>query len=243
MKTEILGVPIDAIAPAEAVEILLRYLKDENNHIVITPNPEMVMAAQNDKDFMNILNKAELVIPDGIGIVIASKLNKVKIKERVTGCDLTQALFDRIKDSDYKVYLFGGKPGVCQLAAKKLEAKYKGLKIVGYHSGYFDVKEEKIIISEIQRLKPDILLVGLGFPKQEKWIYANKNKLPVKISIGVGGSIDVFAGTVKRAPEIYQKLGLEWFYRLMKQPSRIGRMLQLPVFIVTVFKSKLFNEK
>ncbi len=236
MKSSILGVMFDNYGNAETLEILKGYLKEDKNHIIITANPEMVMAAKNDSEFNTIMNDADLVLPDGIGIVIASRLLKKGINERVPGCDTVQALFEKTSAT---VYLLGGKPGVCELAKENIESKYKNIKVIGLNDGYFDNEKEILITEEIKRLKPDILLVGLGFPKQEKWIYKNKD-LPVKISIGVGGTLDVLAGVVKRAPICFQKLGLEWFYRLIKQPSRIGRMSILPIFMLNVI---LFNNK
>lgn len=240
MKTEVLGVGIDTYTYEEALNKALSFVNEEEkkNRIIITPNPEMIMRCQTDEEFKSILEKADLVIPDGIGVVLASKLNQIKIKERVAGCDLIYSLFEKVKFKGNRVYILGAGKGVAEKAKGNMENKFPGLKIVGFHDGYFDEDEELKIINEIKALKPDILLVGLGFPKQEKWIYKNKS-LPVHLSIACGGSIDVMAGTVKRAPVVFQKLGLEWFYRLLKQPSRFFRMLVLPWFMVVVVLGKL----
>ena len=136
----------------------------------------------------------------------------------------------------HTVYFFGGAPGVAQKAAEMMEIKYPGLKIVGVHNGYFDEKEERKIIADIKRVQPSLLLVGLGSPKQEKWIYNNLRLTGAKVAIGIGGSFDVMSGNLKRAPKIFCKLGLEWFYRLITQPTRFKRMLKLPKFVVTVLK-------
>ena len=239
MKTEILNVPFDVVTRREALNIALDLLQQEKNHMIFTPNPEIVMEANEDAKFMEILKCADLLIPDGIGIVIASKLNKVKLKERVAGCDLVFSLLKKIKDTDHTVYILGGKESIAKIAKKNMETKYKGLKIVGTHNGYFDSNEEKEIIKEIERLKPSILLVGMSAPKQEKWIYKYKDELSVRLSIGVGGSIDVMAGSVKRAPVIYQKLCLEWLYRAIKEPSRSKRLLRIPIFVMEVLKNRL----
>ena len=211
---------------------------EKGQHIVCTPNPEMVMEAQNDDKLMNILKSADLVVPDGIGVVWASKYSEKKLTERVAGYDLVQKLFDEIKDTEHTVYFFGGAPGVSLAAARKMEQKYPHLKIVGGHNGYFDEKEEKRILNDIKKLSPSILLVGLGSPKQEKWIYENIRLTNVKVAIGVGGSFDVMSGKIKRAPDIFCKMGLEWFYRLITQPSRIVRMMRLPKFALTVLKNR-----
>jgi N-acetylglucosaminyldiphosphoundecaprenol N-acetyl-beta-D-mannosaminyltransferase len=234
MKVDILGVKIDDLTMNKAVDKVIQYVKSDKKYKIYTPNPEFVMMANEDEEFKDILNKGDLVIPDGIGIVIASKIMKKSITQRVAGYDLTQEVFKRIKGTNKTVYFFGASKGVAQQAADKMKEIHKDLNIIGVHDGYFDETEEKKIIESINSLKPDILLVGLGALKQEKWIEQNINNLNVKVAIGVGGSFDGMAGIVKRAPKIYQKLGLEWFYRLMKQPSRIKRMIKLPMFLIKV---------
>lgn len=236
--THVLGVPFDTFTMKEAVERVMEFLSDGGQHIICTPNPEIVMEAQTDKQLMEILKASDLVIPDGIGVVWASKYSEIKIKERVPGFDLTQNVFEKIKDTDYKVYFFGGAPGIAITAAKKMMNKYKGLNIVGTRNGYFNKDDEKQIIEEIKKSGADILLVGLGAPKQEKWIYDHITFTGAKVCIGVGGSFDVMSGNVKRAPKIFCKLGLEWFYRLITQPTRIKRMMRLPKFAIKVLKEK-----
>ncbi|NLK36952.1 MAG: WecB/TagA/CpsF family glycosyltransferase [Epulopiscium sp.] len=238
--TQVLKVPFDVVTMSEAVERALKFLEDGRSHIICTPNPEIVMEAQTDKELLQILRAADMVIPDGIGVVWASRYSQYPLKERVAGYDLVQKLFSQIKDTEYTVYFLGGAPGVANTAAKRMMKQYPGLKIVGVHNGYFDAKEEKKIIYEIKKLAPSILLVGLGAPKQEKWIYENMRLIGAKVCIGVGGSFDVMAGTVKRAPAIFQKFGLEWFYRLISQPSRFFRMMRLPKFVLKVLKSRFF---
>jgi len=239
-KCKILGVNFDNVTKEQALNKLLFFLKNNKTNMVFTANPEFVMAAQKDKQFLDILNKGQLVVADGIGIVIASKLFfDVKIKERVAGYDLVQSLFDKIKNTGEKVYFLGGTESSVQKAKKEMEKKYNGINIVGVHNGYFDEKEERIIIEQIKSLKADIVLVGIGFPKQEKWIYNHKDEIGAKIYIGVGGSFDVMSGNVKRAPKFFINCGLEWFYRLITQPTRFIRMLQLPLFMIFVLKSKI----
>lgn len=236
--THVLGVPFDAVTMEEAVVKAKKLLKEEGQHIICTPNPEIVMEAQKDKELMNILHEADMVVPDGIGVVWASKYSEIRLTERVAGFDLTQNLMADLAATDETFYFFGGAPGVASAAARKMMKKYPGLKVVGVHNGYFDEKEEKRIIQDIKTKAPSILLVGLGAPKQEKWIYDNLRLIDAKIAIGVGGSFDVMAGNVKRAPKIFQKLGLEWFHRLITQPTRWKRMMRLPKFALTVLKTK-----
>jgi len=232
MKTEILGVKIDAVTKQEALDKLLGFLEGDINHTVFTPNPEFVLEAGKDGEFKNILNKGDLVVPDGVGLIIASRFAGTRLKERVTGCDLVFSLFDAVKDAGRTVYFFGGKPGVAERAKSNMEERYPGLSIVGCSDGYCDKKRERAVIREIQALKPDILLVFNSFPNQEKWIYEHRNRLPVKITAGLGGSVDIMAGTVRRAPALMRRLGLEWFWRLLCQPSRIKRMYKLPWFLI-----------
>jgi N-acetylglucosaminyldiphosphoundecaprenol N-acetyl-beta-D-mannosaminyltransferase len=236
--THVLGVPFDAVTMEEAVARAKKLLTEEGQHIICTPNPEIVMEAQNDKVLMDILHEADLVVPDGIGVVWASKYSEIRLTERVAGFDLKQNLMADLAATDHTFYFFGGAPGVANTAARKMMKKYPGLKVVGVHNGYFDEKEEKRIIQDIKEKSPSILLVGLGAPKQEKWIYDNLRLIGAKAAIGVGGSFDVMAGNVKRAPKIFQKLGLEWFHRLITQPTRWRRMMRLPKFALTILKTK-----
>lgn len=239
----ILGVPINNVNLNEALGLVLLYLEGNEKKVIFTPNPEFVINALEDKGFMDILNKSNLNIPDGIGIVIGGKILGYNIKERVAGFDLVQAVFNKIKYTDKTVYFLGSSKENIDLAKQMMEQKHKGLKIVGTHHGYFNDEQVNIIIEEINSLKPDLLLVGLGSPAQEKWIYNNLDKVDAKVFIGVGGSFDVMSGNVKRAPKIFIKLNLEWFYRLITQPTRFKRMLKLPLFLIKVFMYKIKGDK
>lgn len=239
----ILGVPFNNMSPVETVELLNVYLNGDTKAAVYTPNPEMVMTALKDPEFMEVLNTSAVNIPDGIGIVYASRFTENRIEERVPGCDTVLALFDKMRNTKKTAYFFGGAPGVAEKAKEEMEKRFKGLTVVGTADGYFDEEKEQLIIADINEKKPDLLLVGIGFPKQEKWIAKHLDGLDVKVAIGVGGSLDVFSGTVKRAPKAFIKLNLEWFYRLLCQPSRIGRMMQLPAFMVEVIKDRYFKHK
>lgn len=232
MRTDILGVKVDNNTINEAVEMAIDAVDKGSKFVIFTPNPEIVMKAYEDSSFKKILNSADIVTPDGIGIVYASKILKGFVKERAAGFDICCGIIDRLNSRGGSVYLLGGKPGVAEQAGEKLKESYKNLIIAGTHDGYFNNDLE--IICEINEKSPDLVLVCLGFPKQEKWIYDNRDKLNAKVMIGAGGSIDVIAGNVKRAPDIFIKLGLEWFYRLVSDPKRIGRMVKLPVFMIKV---------
>lgn len=240
MKVRVLDVGISFVNQWEALETLMKFLKEDKNHTVFTPNPEIVMSATKDSELKRILNEGDLVVPDGIGIVWASRYSEKKLSERVAGYDLVQALFNKIKNKKHTVYFLGGKPGIAQEAKRVMERTHKNLKIIGVSDGYFDSKKEQAIIGEIKQLKPDILLVGLGVPRQEKWIDKHKD-LPVKISIGVGGSFDGMAGSFRRAPKFFIEHNIEWLYRLAKQPTRIRRQIKLPLFVIKVLLGRRKN--
>lgn len=232
MKTNILGVLFDNNTVSKTVNEALEKIKNSEKFVIYTPNPEIVMRAKDDEAYMEVVNSADVVTPDGIGIVYASKILKGHIKKRAAGFDIVCGILKELAQRNGSVYLLGGKPGVAEKASLNILEKYEGINVSGTHDGYFNNDLE--IICEINEKSPDLILVCLGAPKQEIWIHDNKEKLNAKVMIGAGGSIDVFAGDVKRAPDIFIKFGLEWFYRLICQPSRIGRMMKLPLFLLTV---------
>lgn len=232
-KLNILGVGVDIFDMTGAVQFLTDALSKDGMTKVYTPNSEILLHAYKNEDYADVLNRAELVTADGIGVVYASKILGSSLPERVSGFDLANELLAVSAPLNKSVYLFGSKPGVAEAAAEKITTLYPGIKIAGVADGYFDAEKEKEIINDIDEKSPDILFVCLGFPKQECWIDAHSD-LNVKIAMGLGGSLDVFAGTVKRAPKFFRKFGIEWLYRLIKQPSRFIRMLALPKFGFTV---------
>lgn len=237
MKTTILGVNIGTYSFSETLEICKGYLKENKPRMIFTPNPEVIIKAFENPRFMKIINSGDLVIPDGIGIVLASKLYKTKIEERVTGYDLSLALLNYIKDTDFTVYFFGSTANVAERAKAKMETQFKGLQVVGYHDGIdFKVKTPEII-NDINQKKPDMVFVGLGMINQETWIYENSSQLNTKLLIGFGGVLDHFAGDIKRASIIYRKLGLEWLYRQVTL-KRKNRQKALNKFVIEVLKEK-----
>lgn len=240
-KVNILGVKVDKVTVAEAAEKICGMLSENKPHKIFTPNSEIIMLAYKDSEFCGILNDADMLTADGIGVVYASKILKNPISERAAGYDIACSVVEKISKSGHRLFLFGGKPGVAEKAKENLEKKYPSLNIVGTRNGYFTPEEEPEIINEINAAKPDLVFVCLGAPAQEKWISRNCDKLSAKVFMGIGGSLDVFAGTAERAPDFWCNAGLEWLYRLLKQPSRIGRMTALPKFGITVLlKGKKF---
>ena len=245
-KISILGVNVDKITLKDAEERVKSFLNSNTTNTIYTPNTEIVMEARNNQELKSLLNKGDLVIPDGIGLVYASKIKKKPLLERVAGSDLSMRILDIANDEGHSIFILGGKPGVAQIATENIKKKYPNIDIAGYHHGYFkgthighrNHEEENEVINIINKAKPDIVFVGLGAPKQEQWIDENKEKLNCKVIIGNGGTVDIIAGTVKRAPEVYQRLGLEWLYRLLKDPRRIKRQIVLPKFVLIVLFSK-----
>ncbi|QSZ27646.1 WecB/TagA/CpsF family glycosyltransferase [Aceticella autotrophica] len=237
-RFNIFGVPIDKVTMKDAVKRTEDFLKEDRLHIVATPNAEIIMMAQKDEEYKDILNKTDLNVPDGSGVVFASKVYKEELPERVAGFDLMMELLRIADKKEQKIYLLGAAPDVIKKTYENLKKKYPGINIVGIHDGYFKDFQEEGIIKEINSKNPDIIFVALGAPKQEKWIFKNRNILNARLAIGVGGSFDVLAGKVKRAPEIYRKLGMEWLYRLKKEPWRYKRMMVLPKFAVKVLFSR-----
>jgi len=233
-KVNILGVNIDKVTISEATDEICKMLKEDGNHSVFTPNSEIVYLAYKDKSFTNLLNSADMLTADGIGVVYASKILKNPISQRAGGFDIACNVIERIAESGEKLFLFGGKPGVAELAKENLLKKYPFLHIVGTRNGYFKQDETPEIIEEINNSEADLVFVCLGAPAQEKWIFTNKDKLNCHVMMGIGGSLDVFAGVTERAPIKWQKLGLEWLYRLKKEPKRFFRMMALPKFALTV---------
>ena len=242
-KSNILGVNVDKVTYDEAVGRIMKMLNESGNHMVFTPNSEIILMAYKDENFCGILNSADLLTADGIGVVYASKILGNSVPERVAGFDVACGVIDEISKSGHRLYLFGGKPGVAEQAAQNLKEEYPLINIVGMRDGYFSPEDTDSIIDDINISGADLVFVCLGAPKQENWIFENHAKLNCHVMMGVGGTLDVLAGTAERAPEIWCDLGFEWLYRLIKQPSRIFRMMALPKFAFTVlFKGKRYRE-
>lgn len=228
----ILGVNFPRINVNDTLSIIEERIKREITELfhVITVNPEIVLNYKKDENLKKIIDEAGLITADGVGIIMASKWKRDPLPERVTGCDVLIKLLEKGNDRKWSFYLFGAAEEVSEKAYECITKDYPNVNIVGRHNGFYNKEEEKEIIKNIEQLKPDILVVALGAPRAEKWIYDNKNMLGAKVAIGVGGSLDIISGTVKRAPKVWQKMNLEWLYRLIKQPWRWKRQLVLPVF-------------
>lgn len=239
-RIEILGVQVDAVTMAQAVERVADLIAaGKKPSLVATANAEMLLRATHDDELKAILNAANLVVPDGAGTVWAARHLGKHMPERVAGADLVQELMKLAPARAWRFFLFGSAPGIADKAKAKAETLYPGIKIVGTRNGYFKPADEPEIIAQIKAARPDVLLAALGVPKQEKWLAAHMSELNVPVSIGVGGTFDVMAGVVKRAPLWMQRARLEWLFRAMLQPSRAGRLLALPKFVLKVHKQKI----
>ena len=226
-----MGVGFDDLTLDEAAGAAAGMIEEGGFHYVVTPNPELVDRARREEPFRQALNGADLVLPDGIGVVYAAKLLGRPLKGRCPGIDFAGKLMERMAKTGLRLYLLGAKPGVAETAAARLEAKYPGLIICGTHDGYF--KEDAPVVEAVRAAEADVVFVCLGAPKQEYWMVKNGPATGARLMAGLGGSLDVFAGVVERAPESWQRLGLEWLYRLTKEPKRIGRMARLPLFLLS----------
>jgi N-acetylglucosaminyldiphosphoundecaprenol N-acetyl-beta-D-mannosaminyltransferase len=237
LKTEILGVSFDNVTVSEAVSAGFALSLSDGFHYVVTPNPELVNIARQNEDFRTALNEADLVLPDGIGVVYAAQLLGRPLKARCPGIDFASGLIGKLAETGGRLFLLGAKPGVAEQAAENLKNRFPGLVICGTHDGYF--KEDAPVVEQIQAAQAHVVFVCLGAPKQEFWMRKNGPATGAHLMVGLGGSLDVFAGVTERAPEFWQKLGLEWLYRLKKEPSRIGRMAKLPLFLVSAAGQRL----
>ena len=230
MKQEILGIAFDDLTREEAARRGAELLGEDRFHYVVTPNPEFILAAERDPEFLRVLNGADLVLADGVGVLYSSKILGTPLKGRVPGIEFAEDMLACLNQMGGRLYLLGAKPGVAQEAGRRILERYPDITLCGTHDGYF--KDEQAVLLEVAAARPDLLFVCLGAPKQEKWMARWGRHTGARLAIGLGGALDVFAGKVERAPESWRKLGLEWAYRLKKEPQRAGRMVKLPLVLV-----------
>ncbi|MED3950764.1 glycosyltransferase [Priestia aryabhattai] len=234
MKENILGIDVCSDTYDELAAKLLQDIDKGRKSFIVAINPEKIMKAQEDQELKSLLNQATYQIPDGIGVILASKLKKGRIRERVTGIDMMLKLCKEATNNGKRIFLYGAKPGISDEAKAKLEEMFPGILIVGTLNGY--EKNEEVIERTINDSGAEIVFVALGSPAQENWIIAHKEKLNPSVYQGVGGSFDVISGRLNRAPAVFQKFGLEWLYRLLKEPWRWKRQLELPRFLLRVLR-------
>ena len=236
MRVNVLGVGFDNVTMAEAVEEAVRLLEGPEARYVVTPNPEIVEVCREDDAARRAVNGAALVLPDGVGVIKGAAILGTPLRERVPGVEFGARLMEKMAERGKSLYLLGAKPGVAEQAAERLEARYPGLRIAGTHDGYF--QEDGPVAEEIRQSGADAVFVCRGAPKQELWMARNAQATGAKLLCGLGGSLNIFAGTAERAPKFWCDHGLEWFYRLCKEPWRLGRMMKLPLFLIHVKREK-----
>lgn len=236
----ILGIDVDNINIDEAGKLTKELIEKSNKtcKVVVAPNTEFIMMAQKDEEFYRILQNAELATPDSVGVMIAGKFQKKPFKQRIPGQAYFRKILEVGEKEGWTFYMLGGKDDVPKLAVENVKKIYPDLKIVGYHEGFFEKDSEEDVIKEINKLSPNVLFVAMGAPLQEKWISKHKNELKVDIAAGQGGTFDYEAGKIKRAPKIVQKMCIEWLWRLILQPTRIKRMIVLPIYLFKIMFTK-----
>lgn len=245
-KINIRGLRFDNVTMEEAVGFAAQALEEKRAVSVFTPNAEIAQLAAENENIMHLLNGADLLLPDGAGIVLASEILKTPLTEKVAGVDFGQRLLGLAAQKGYPVFFLGGKPGIAALASKKQKERFPSLAVVGTHDGYFEKngEENDRVLRLIRESGARILFVCFGAPIQEEWIAENKSRLPhVHLLAGLGGSLDVYAGTVRRAPSFFIRARLEWFYRLIREPSRLRRMMKLPRYILGTYRERFFPKR
>ena len=235
MKINILGVAFDALTLGEAEERADALLCYGAGGYIVTANPEIVLRCREDAAYAAAVNGAKLVLADGVGDLCAARILGTPLPGRVAGADLVPRLLARLAVRGGSVFLYGARPGVAQRAGEKLKSAYPGLRIAGTENGY--ISDETALLEALEREKPDLLLLGLGAPRQELWMAENRQRTPA-VMIGVGGLLDVFAGDIPRAPEAWQRLGLEWLYRLLREPRRFKRVIRLPKILLLALRER-----
>jgi N-acetylglucosaminyldiphosphoundecaprenol N-acetyl-beta-D-mannosaminyltransferase len=235
-RISILGIGVDAVSIAEAVDTLARFAASGRFHHAVTVNPEFIMAARADAAFAAVLNGADLAVPDGVGLLWAARRQGTPLPERVAGVDVVERLAEEAARRGLRLFLLGAQPGVAAEAGAVLSRRYPGLNIVGAFAGSPALAEESAIVERVQAAQPHVLFVAYGAPQQDVWIARNRRRLPVGLALGVGGAFDFISGRAQRAPQWMRRWGLEWLHRLLRQPWRWRRMLALPRFVLAVLR-------
>lgn len=243
MKVNLLGISIDALNLDQTVKEIARFIQTGQQRRVLTINPEFIYHAKFDAALCDLANRADLATPDGVGIVWACRVAGSPVPERVTGIDLMLRLVERAAGERWRIFLLGAAPGIAAAAAARLGQDYPGLQITGCHHGYFTANEAEEVAAKVRQARPDLLFVALGAPKQEWWIDQYLEKTGAAVAIGVGGSFNVIAGRVRRAPLWVRRLHLEWLFRLLKEPSRWRRQVVLPLFAWMVIREYKLKRK
>lgn len=236
-RVNVLGVDIDNLTLNEAVDKALSLISEHRCAYMVTPNPEIVMAAWDDPKVSKAIENADLVIPDGVGVMQAARILGTPLREHMPGIDAATEIIKRLASRGGSVFLYGARPGVAEKAAERMKQRFPGLVICGTNDGYGN--DDGAVVSKINAAKPDFVMVCLGVPKQELWMAKHAAKLDAGLMAGLGGTIDVFSGQAKRAPLIWQKLSLEWLYRCFEEPKRFRKIKRIPQFIIKAWRKRL----
>ena len=236
-RVNVLGVGIDNLTLSEAVDKALSLISEHRCAYMVTPNPEIVMAAWDDPKVSKAIENADLVIPDGVGVMQAARILGTPLREHMPGIDAATEILKRLASRGGSVFLYGARPGVAEKAAERMKQRFPGLVICGTNDGYGN--DDGAVVSKINAAKPDFVMVCLGVPKQELWMAKHAAKLDAGLMAGLGGTIDVFSGQVKRAPLIWQRLKLEWLYRCFEEPKRFRKIKRIPQFIIKAWRKRL----
>jgi len=231
------GIRVHRVTMEDTLDILDRFIRQGGPHHVITLDASMCVTAGEDSDLKRIIEKADLITPDSSGVLWACSRLGQPLTERVSGVEIVERLCSLSPQLGYKLFFFGAAPGIAESAAEKMRARYPGCQIVDTRDGFFKPEDESAIVEQIRVANPDVLCVAMGIPKQEKFIDRHRTDLGIPVMIGVGGTFDVFSGTVKRAPMWMQRANLEWLYRLYKNPRKIGKVMTLPRFVWKTLRS------
>ncbi|RYG48406.1 glycosyltransferase [bacterium] len=234
----ILGVPVDVVTMADAMARLEAFVATGKPHFVITADASSIVQAQTDPGLKSLYDRADLVTPDSAGVLWASPRFGHRLSERVSGVDMVDRVCALSAEKGYRVYFLGAAPGIAELAAERMRLRYPGCRIVGARHGYFPAESDTVVAEEVAKENPDFLFVAMGIPRQEKFILATQSIIKARVAMGVGGSLDVFSGTVKRAPKLLQKMKMEWAWRFLLNPKKIGKVMLLPKFVGLVLRAK-----
>ncbi|MBQ0104780.1 MAG: WecB/TagA/CpsF family glycosyltransferase [Armatimonadetes bacterium] len=241
-EIKILGTKVNRMSMSQTMQEITVWANQEEKHYICTADAYMLYLASNDNKLQEVINNASIVTPDSSGTILASKICKTPINNKVSGCVLAENLCKESSENNLRIFFLGAKPGIAETAAKKMKAKYKNMIVAGTHHGYFKDEENDDIIRLINESNANILFVAFGIPKQEFWIAENLPKLNVKVAMGIGGTFDVMSETVQRAPVFFQKTNLEWLYRFFQDPKKSYKLKILPKFFIKVLKYKANND-
>lgn len=234
---EILGVRINRVSMEETLALIDGYVARGKPHLIVTADASGIAQAQSDDVLMQVYRTADLVTPDSLGVLWAARRKGCEIADRVSGVEILDRVCAASADRGYRLFFLGAAPGVAEEAAERMRLRHPGCNIVGSRHGYFPPESDEIVAKEVAEFHPDILFVAMGIPRQEKFIRATQDIIQAKVGIGVGGSLDVYSGRVRRAPLLVRKLKLEWLWRTLANPKKIKKAINLPRFVLMVLRS------